>query len=58
MPAYYLAFQGLLSLYSSGRTTGINVSVGDGVTEIIPIIEGSVISHAIEMNDIAGRDLT
>ena len=47
VPAYYLAFQGLLSLYSSGRTTGINISIGAGVTEVIPIIEGSVISHGI-----------
>ena len=31
VPAMYVAFQAVLSLYASGRTTGIAMDSGDGV---------------------------
>ena len=34
-PAFYVANQAVLSLYSSGRTTGIVLSAGHGVTQIV-----------------------
>eukprot|EP00438_Fugacium_kawagutii_P031294 Skav201232 [mRNA] locus=scaffold4162:70149:92678:+ [translate_table: standard] len=47
-----------LSLFSTGRTRGLVVESGEGITQAVPVFEGYAIPHAIFKMKVAGQDIT
>jgi actin-related protein 3 len=69
VPGLYIAVQAVLALCASlltkqdktGKTSGVTGTVidsGDGVTHIIPVVDGYVIGSCIKHVPLAGRDVT
>ena len=50
--------QAKLSLIAEGRSSGIVLDSGDGVTHCIPIYENNILTHQIKRMAIAGRHIT
>lgn len=58
VPSLGLMNSAALSLFSTGRTRGCVLEVGDGVSYAVPIFEGYSLPHAIQRLDIAGCDVS
>ena len=59
VPALYLGLQAVLAWWStSPRGASLVIDSGDGVTHIVPVLEGFAVSHGIQRFDVAGADLT
>lgn len=57
-PAMHIAYQSRLSMYSYGRTSGLVVEVGHGVSYVVPIYEGYPLPSITGRLDYSGSDLT
>ena len=58
VPAYYVSVSAVLTIYGSGRTSGLAIDFGYQQTDIIPVYEGYHLPHAIRTYKIGGRDIT
>ncbi len=58
VPSIYVANSAPLSLFASGRTTGVVVECGAGITSSVPVFEGLALSHASTTIDYAGQDIS
>lgn len=47
VPCFYVSQTSVCSLYASGKTTGVVIDSGEGVTHTVPINEGFAIAHSI-----------
>ena len=54
----YVANEAAMSLYASGRTTGLVCDSGYGITKSISVVEGQLIIDAAQEMEISGRSLT
>ncbi|MEE6520729.1 hypothetical protein FKM82_018655, partial [Ascaphus truei] len=57
-PALHIAHQSRLSMYSYGKTSGLVVECGHGVTYVVPIYEGYILPNITVRVDYAGADIT
>lgn len=57
-PGLFVGMQAVLSLYATGRLSGLVVDVGDGVTHTAPVYQGHLLRQSVKRMDLAGRDLT
>ncbi|KAF7236471.1 Actin-like protein 7A [Varanus komodoensis] len=57
-PAMHIAYQSRLSMYSYGKTSGLVVESGHGVSYVVPIYEGYTMPNITERVDYAGSDVT
>ncbi|CAL1148388.1 unnamed protein product, partial [Cladocopium goreaui] len=57
VPSLHLAMHAVLSLYASGRKTGIVLDCGLNQTRAVPVCEGIVLSHAVQRLPLGGQEL-
>lgn len=57
VPAFYIENDNLLSLYASGRITGMVLNIGEDHSSSTPIYEGHVLSHAVIFGSVAGSQI-
>jgi hypothetical protein len=58
VPAVYFENTSVLSLYGSGRSTGVVIEINDQGVSAVPIYEGYALPHAIQKENYGGRNLT
>jgi actin-related protein 2 len=50
--------QAILSMYSEGKRTACVLDSGDGVSNVIPIVDSFILNNQIKRSNLAGREIT
>merc|ERR1712137_93637 len=58
VPGFCICNQAMLSMYATGRTTGLVFHSGEGASHSVPFYEGCALEYAIQTLDVNGKDLT
>ena len=58
VPALCFFNSASLSLFASGRTRGVVLESGAGVSHAVPVFEGFALAHAVLRSELAGQDVT
>ena len=58
MPSIYIANSSSLALFASGRTSGLIVECGAGITSSVPVFEGLALAHASTTLEFGGQDVS
>lgn len=53
-----LSIQAIMALYATGRTTGLVLEAGEGVTQVVPVHDGFIQKSSIRRADMGGLDIT
>jgi len=56
--ALQIDIQPLLALYAYGKSTGMIVDIGHGLTQLVPIYRGFIIPKAAKIVPLGGQDIT
>lgn len=57
-PSVFFGTQGVLSVYAVGKTNGIVLESGEGITQVVPIYNGYKLDYAVEKINFGGEDIT
>lgn len=58
VPGYYCMSSALMALYGSGKASGLIVDSGEGLTSVVPVLEGYSLSHAQAVAEFGGKEIT
>lgn len=50
--------QAILSMYSEGTRTACVLDSGDGVSNVVPIVDGYILNNQIKRSNLAGKEIT
>ncbi|KAM1009176.1 hypothetical protein ACFX13_045479 [Malus domestica] len=54
----FIQIQAVLTLYAQGLLTGLVIDCGDGVTHVVPVVDGYSFPHLTKRMNVAGRHIT
>ena len=57
VPAFYLSYPEVLSLYASNTTSGLVIDAGETITHVLPVYKCFGMTHVVGRLDIGGRTL-